>query len=154
MRGALRVRVASGRESILPSLVRVHLIDRDGVDRQHEIVSARWHGEHLLLALRGVDQREDAAALRGAAVSAPRSVFPPLQEDEFYWVDLIGCRVENRAGQVLGTVVDVDDHGAAPFVSVRAADGPEHLIPLVPAYLLGLDLQGRVLRVDWQTEWS
>ena len=38
-----------------------------------------------------------AQALAGARVFVPRASFPTPDEDEFYWVDLIGLAVVNRA---------------------------------------------------------
>mgnify|MGYP006203679581 CR=1 FL=1 len=40
-----------------------------------------------------------------------RSSFPTADENEFYWVDLIGLDVVNREGQPLGKVVDLLDTG-------------------------------------------
>ncbi|MEZ5649219.1 MAG: ribosome maturation factor RimM [Burkholderiaceae bacterium] len=156
VRGQLRVRVPSGRDSILPTLAAVSLVAADRVLHGVVVRAARWQGEHLLLSLDGIADRDAAAAWRGAAICARRSDFPPLAADEFYWIDLIGCTVVNRAGDILGRVEAVDEHGSAPFMMVRdAANGaPEHLIPLVDAYLLEIVLAERRVLVDWRADWS
>ncbi|MEZ5657750.1 MAG: ribosome maturation factor RimM [Burkholderiaceae bacterium] len=158
VRGVLRVRVPSGRDSILPSLTRVSLVAADRSPQVFDIAKCRWHGEHLLLTLSTLTDRDLAAGWRGAAVCARRADFPPAAKDEFYWIDLIGCEVVNRQGLNLGVVESVDEHGAAPFVTVRGqAEGEgaaSHLIPLVPAYVSEIDLAARILRVDWQPDWS
>jgi len=47
----------------------------------------------LVAQLMGVSGRDAAEALKGATVQISRSLFPPLADDEFYWVDLIGLSV-------------------------------------------------------------
>ena len=40
-----------------------------------------------------------------------------------YWADLVGLAVVNREGEVLGTVVAVQDYGAHPILQVKDGDG-------------------------------
>ena len=55
-----------------------------------------------LVQTKVVPDRNAAEALRGARVFVPRSSFPSVGEDEYYWVDLIGLAVVNREGVALG----------------------------------------------------
>ena len=48
--------------------------------------------------------REQAIALRNTKLYANRADFEELEEDEFYYVDLIGLRVESIDGKDLGKV--------------------------------------------------
>ena len=43
--------------------------------------------------------RRCAQALRGAFVLGDVAHLPPLAEGEHYWFELVGCRVESRAGR-------------------------------------------------------
>ena len=52
----------------------------------------------------GIDSRTEAETLKGFQIYIPRSSFPTPEEDEYYWVDLIGLSVHNREGVLLGTV--------------------------------------------------
>ena len=51
-----------------------------------------------------VTSREDAIALRNTKLYVPRAVLPPVEEDEFYHVDLIGLSLEALDGAPLGKV--------------------------------------------------
>ena len=62
-------------------------------------------GEDVVASLMGVADRSAAEALKGATVRIRRAHFPPLQDNEFYWIDLIGHAVDNLRGESLGQVV-------------------------------------------------
>jgi 16S rRNA processing protein RimM len=51
-----------------------------------------------------VPHREAALALRSTKLYVPRAVLPPEDEDEFYFVDLVGLPVEALDGAPLGKV--------------------------------------------------
>lgn len=118
------------------------------------IVAARMHSGRLVAQLAGIDDRSQAELLKGAPVWVSRSSFPPLKKGEFYWVDLLGLRVLNREGVMLGLVTEVTDHGAHPILCLDAGEGlEERLIPFVPAYVDSVDLAERVISVDWQADY-
>ncbi|WP_151636919.1 ribosome maturation factor RimM [Noviherbaspirillum aerium] len=124
--------------------------------RDVDMLQAKMHGEDVVAKLMGVPDRNAAEALKGATVQIRRSHFPPLEDDEFYWIDLIGLSVENLEGEVLGTVAGLMDNGAHPILQVAApaAAGQdqkpkEWLIPFVDQFVKTVDQAGRKVVVDW-----
>lgn len=133
------------------------------------IKAARPHGSHIVAQLEAVADRDQAEALKGMAVCAPRSAFPAPGEDEYYWVDLIGCAVHgdnNGAPALLGVVDEVVDNGAHAILKVRRQHLPpqgaqpealldakgrplEVLVPFVQAHVRAVDLAGRRIDTDW-----
>jgi len=61
---------------------------------------------------------EDADFLKGQLIYAKRSVFPELDNNEYYQSDLIGCRVENNKGKFIGMVSAVLDYGSSPLLEI------------------------------------
>ena len=119
------------------------------LDRWLTLERARRHSLTVVAKPTDCADRDSALALKGAEVSVRRSDFPPLRSGEVYWVDLLGCAVSNEAGQPLGTVRSVDDHGADPIMSTDAG----LLIPFVDAYVIDVaPEEGRII-VDWQPDW-
>lgn len=118
-----------------------------------EVCGVRRHSDVLLAKWRGVEAPEEADAVKGAIVAVPRSAFPPLPADEYYWVDLVGAEVVNLEGTRLGRVRAVRSNGVHDLIDV-AGSGGSHLIPLVPVYVDEVDLPKRLIRVDWQADWS
>jgi 16S rRNA processing protein RimM len=109
------------------------------------VTQSREQGDFVVAE---VPDRNAAEALRGARVFVARSSFPTAGDDEYYWVDLIGCAVFNREGVALGTVADLIDTGAHSVLRVVSGDD-ERLIPFVAAYIDSVDLAARLVAVDW-----
>ena len=127
------------------------------VPRVLAIRAARRHGDGLVAAASGVDDRDAAEALRNARVFVGRADFPVPAEGEFYWVDLIGLAVANRQGVALGTVAGLLETGAQSVLKVGPGNAGEaegeHLIPFVDAYVDEVDFAARRITVDWQADY-
>ena len=115
--------------------------------------SARCHADTVLADLEGLVDRESAARWRGALIGVARAALPDLREGEFYWADLIGFAVVNRAGDALGKVKGLLDTAAHAVLRVEGDDGGERLIPLVPAYLDAIERDAMRIEVDWQRDY-
>jgi 16S rRNA processing protein RimM len=119
------------------------------------VVQAREQGDAVVATAHELPDRNAAEALQGARIFVARSSFPTPDDDEFYWVDLIGLAVHNRAGLDLGTVVGLLETGPHCVLRLQPpqADGEERLIPFVAAYVDKVDLPGRLLTVDWDADY-
>src|SRR5574337_159775 len=112
----------------------------------------RMQGKAFVAAFSEVADRTAAEALEGLYVGAPREALPETAVDEYYWADLVGLRVENRAGADLGTVSGLLSTGVDDVLQVVDGEA-ERLIPFVAAYVDGVDLEAKLIRVDWQKDW-
>ena len=88
-------------------------------EREHEVERAERVQLGYLVALRGVEDRDQAAALRGQEVRVDRAELPALPSDEMYAIDLIGYEVSDPAGMVRGVVEDVEEAGAQDLLRLR-----------------------------------
>ena len=76
-----------------------------------------------------------------------RKDFPEAEENEYYWVDLIGCDVVNKEGQSIGQVKGMIDNGVHDILNVKRADGKEVLIPFVEDYLAEVNVEAKKIVV-------
>ena len=116
--------------------------------RRAEGLTGRATAKGLIVKIPGLSHREEAAALKGWRLVKPRSLLPPLPDDEVYQADLLGLAVSTLAGQDLGRVGNLMDAGAGLLLVVTDPAGLERLIPFQPALIADLDLEGRRLIVD------
>ena len=115
------------------------------------IAEAKRHTKGLLVRLPGCDDRDTAAGLAGTDIGVYRSQLPAPAADEYYWNDLIGLTVQTLDGRPLGTVDHLIETGANDVLVVRGER--EHLIPFVRGRVIdGVDLDTRVIRVDWDPD--
>lgn len=115
---------------------------------ESKIIECSPQTRGLKLKLQNIESRDQAELLRHAAVGLSRSEFPPAQEDENYWADLIGCAVLNREGQALGQVLAMQTNGEHDWMVL-----PQGLIPFVDQYIDEVDVSAKRIRVDWNPEW-
>ena len=116
--------------------------------------TAKMHGGDVVAQLVGMLGRDAAEALKGAAVSVPRSAFPQLPDNEYYWSDLIGLDVVNLQGEALGSVTDMMHNGAQSILRITPVPhgdekAPERLIPFVDQFVKTVDTAKRTITVDW-----
>ena len=82
----------------------------------------------LVVKLKGVDAREDAASLTGVELFARRDRLPEPSEDEFYYDDLVGLEAVTADGRPLGRVAAVENYGAGDILEVAPEAGGETLL--------------------------
>ncbi len=119
----------------------------------------REHSDALVATSPEIRDRNAAETLKGARIMVSRAMFPTPEADEYYWVDLIGLRVVNREAVVLGEVRELLSTGPQTVLVITppaegvAARATDPLVPFVSAYIDGVDLQAREIRVDWQPDY-
>ena len=152
LRGELRVLLLDGTDNNLNALSSVWLAREEGdpkaVEARVRAVGSGRRGE-ARLALEGIDGRDAAEALRGRLVQAGIDQLGPLAEGEYYQYELIGCRVEDGAGRVLGVVSEIWETGAPAVLVVVDEDAKrEHLIPAAREILREVDVAARRITID------
>lgn len=107
-----------------------------------------------VVQLEGVTDRTQAEALQGGKLLVLESDRPPLEEDEFHVLDLIGITVYDQATQaIVGTVVRLVPAGNDLLeVERTAAEGSDTppktvLIPFVKAIVPVVDLEQRRIEI-------
>lgn len=96
-----------------------------------------------------VKSREEAEALRGQRLHVPRGSLPAPPEDEFYIVDLLGCRAEALDGVLIGEIVAVWNFGAGDILEVKPPNGGPHTrISFTKEVVPVVDLPGRRVVID------
>ncbi len=136
------------------------------------VAASRRHGATIVMQLQGISDRDAAEAFKAHTVLASRQDFPTAQDDEYYWVDLIGCNIygEQPDGSpaLLGQVRDVMENGAHAILRVACAsfdesgrlawkkdnkDKPQEvLVPFVGAHVHTVDISGKRLDSNWPVD--
>ena len=124
-----------------------------------KVLQTRIHNDEILVRLSSIQSREDAEVAKGTLIKVSRSLFPELEEDEFYWVDLIGLQVINLNGELLGQIYDLMDNGVHQVLRVEvekegnSGKRKEILIPFVEKFVQNVDLDDKKVLVDWESDY-
>lgn len=127
------------------------MLESGGHHRQVEIAEGRRQGAAVVARIATIDDREQAAGLRGSRILVGRDCFPKAPAGAYYWTDLIGLEVCTPAGVSLGKVTGLLETGANDVLEVKGER--DRLIPFVIGhYVRSVSLeQGRMI-VDWDPE--
>ncbi|WP_348270391.1 ribosome maturation factor RimM [Microvirga sp. BSC39] len=99
----------------------------------------------LIAAVDGITTREAAEALNRVQLFVERDKLPPPdEEDEFLLADLIGLPVQNEAGEVIGTIIDVPNYGGGDLLEIAPAQrGPTAFLPFTKAFVPVVDIAAK-----------
>lgn len=155
----LRAPLPVGRQGALP------------LAKPYRVVSSRPHADTVVAQLEGLSDRTLAEALKAHTIWIPRSEFPAADDDEYYWVDLVGCHLfgeHEGESRLIGVVTAVTDNGAHAVLQVarhaQDAQGQltpvltdkgkimEVLVPFVAAHVHTVDLPRKRLESNWPVE--
>jgi 16S rRNA processing protein RimM len=117
----------------------------------YRVAEARVHSASVVARLEGIESREQALKLKGAAVEVERAALPEAGSGHYYLADLVGLEVWNAQDERLGTVKDWISNGAQDVMQVEGER--RYLIPWVAAIVKQVDLEAKRVVVDWQADW-
>ncbi len=145
VRGAVKVLSYSDDPTRLESVGRVVLSKGGQSPRGMRVLG--YKDRFLLLELEGIDDRDQAEALRGALVHVLKRDLPPLEKGELYVHELIGLVACTPDGEVLGKVIEVlSPPGHDLYVVER--DGKRVMIPAVEEVVREVDVHTGRMVVD------
>ncbi|MBJ6111583.1 16S rRNA processing protein RimM [Hymenobacter sp. BT523] len=104
-------------------------------------------GNRVLLKLRGIDRIEEAEPLRGSQLYLPLAELPELEDDQFYFHDVIGFTVVDETLGELGTVENFYELPQQDMLAMRY-QGQEVLIPVVDELVSHADHEKKQVHVN------
>jgi 16S rRNA processing protein RimM len=110
--------------------------------------SSQLHKSELLrVKFEDVDTESDADALIKSKVYLPLSFLPELKEDQFYFHDIIGFKVEDKNFGTVGIIKGINDSTAQALFEIDR-DGIEILIPMNDEFISKIDKANKTIFVE------
>lgn len=131
------------------------LIQRSGQWQFVELEDWKRHSQDLIIKVKGIDDRDAANLLTNCEIVVDSEQLPPLEGDDYYWKDLMGCQVVTTSGYELGKVIDMMETGSNDVMVVRAnlkdAFGmKERLVPFLHGQVIKkVDLAAKIIEAEW-----
>jgi 16S rRNA processing protein RimM len=114
--------------------------------KEYIVNRAKPHKNIILLSLKGVG-RDEAETLVDSELLIEKSNLPELEEDTYYWDDIIGLDVYTTDDEYLGRVDSIIATGSNDVYVVKH-NTREILIPALASVVLSIDLGQGVMRVN------
>jgi 16S rRNA processing protein RimM len=112
------------------------------------ISSLRQQKNIIVLTVNEITDRTAAESLVGASLMIPDGWALPLDTNEYFVRDIIGCTATEEDGAVLGEITEVFTTGANDVYVIKAESG-SFMVPAVKDVVRKVDIGGRrvVLRL-------
>lgn len=102
----------------------------------------------VLARIDGSVTRNQAETYKGTKLFIYKDQLPPLEEGEYYHEDLIGMKVLDEAGGVVGTVEALQNAGAGDFLEISPAEGSKPITAIFSDdSVIKIDLENRELHI-------
>ncbi|WP_400247192.1 ribosome maturation factor RimM [Niallia sp. JL1B1071] len=113
-----------------------------------KIKSHREHKNFNLLTFEGYDNVNDVEFMKGGLLKVPESFLGELAENEYYFHEIIGCKVVTVEGEELGEITEILTPGANDVWVVRGKDRNEILIPYIEEVVMKVDVQEKLVVIE------
>jgi 16S rRNA processing protein RimM len=134
--------------SIFKSGRKILLRNRHGEKENHIIKSGKLYKNIFRLALQGIENRNDAEKRIGMEVFIEKAGLPDLEEDEYYWFEIIGLDAFLEDGTRLGRVESIFQTGSNDvYVIKNSKNGRETLVPAIESVVMDIDLENKRMTV-------
>lgn len=101
----------------------------------------------LIVSCENITDRTQAEKLRGTELYLSRNTFPQLDEEEFYYVDLIGLTAIDETETKVGSVIAVQNYGAGVFLELQDSENNILTVPFSHDAVPQVDLPQKTLVV-------
>ena len=134
VKGLVKVEHFCDSPKVLSSAKKIYLKERDGSFTEKKVNSASVAGQFVLMAIEGIDSREEAIAYRGKIIYLHRDDIP-MTKGAMLIADMIGLAVYHaESGESLGEISDISDVAGRRIYTVKY-EGKEVLLPDVPEFI-------------------
>ena len=96
------------------------------------------NGNCAFVTLSGIADRNAAELLRGMAVEVAREDAPELPDGTYYIADVIGCKVVDEEGKILGEVTEIIP-ARTDIYEVKTPEGKRLTFPAVEGLIADVD---------------
>ena len=117
-----------------------------GRPEPYEILETIPQPPRLILRLKGIEKIEEVEPLIGKEILIKKEMLPELGEKEYYWMDILGMKVETEEGNRIGKVKEIFTTGANDVYVVEGKRG-EILLPAIEEVIQNIDLKRGVMKV-------
>lgn len=116
--------------------------------REVVVQSYRNHKNFLLIKFEGIDSVEEAEKLKNLQIKIDSDEVGELEENEFYFHQIIGCEVFDENDKNLGEIIDILTPGANDVWVIKGENGKEILIPYIEDVVKKIDITSKKVNIE------
>ncbi len=114
--------------------------------RRFSLSNPRLQGDVVIVAVKGIEDRNAAEKLKGLELSVEREDLPAAPSGEFYQIDLIGLLVFDERGNQVGELKGFQHFGAGDLLEIERPMGRTSFVPFADSMVPVIDIEdGRIV---------
>ncbi|KKI92582.1 16S rRNA processing protein RimM [Bacillus sp. SA1-12] len=120
-------------------------IFKEGSNDSIEVVieSHRVHKNFDLLTFEGMHSIQDVEHFKGSLLKVNEEQLTELDEGEFYFHEIIGCKVYSDEEEEIGTIREILATGANDVWVIKRKTGKDLLIPYIEEIVKDIDVENK-----------
>ncbi|KXZ14927.1 ribosome maturation factor RimM [Bacillus nakamurai] len=107
----------------------------------------RLHKQFHLLQFKERPSLNEVENLKNAIIKVPEEDLGELEEDEFYFHEIIGCEVVSEDGELIGTVREILTPGANDVWVVARKGKKDALIPYIASVVKDININEKKIKI-------
>ncbi|RKQ37462.1 ribosome maturation factor RimM [Oceanobacillus halophilus] len=148
IRGEVKVLRISDFEDRFQPGKKVCLVKDNGENIQLVIEGHRVHKGYDLLQFEGYNNINDVEDFKGHNLKISKDQLTELEENEFYYYEIIGCEVFTIDKQNIGEVKEILSPGANDVWVVKQKKGRDILIPYIKDVVKEVDIDNKKIIIE------
>lgn len=112
------------------------------------VTSHRTHKNFNLLTFEGYPNINDVEVFRGGVLKVPKTELASLEENEFYYHEIIGLTVYDQEGKEIGKIKEILSPGANDVWVIQRKGQKDALIPYIESVVKEIDLENQTVQAE------
>ena len=126
------------------------IINEGGSKKTFSIEDSRIQGKKIIVKLDGIEDRDSAEDLKNKEILVSRIDLPKLEENTFYWNDLLDLSVLDQKGKQIGKVDSLFETGSNDVLVIVNENKERLLVPFILEEVIKkVDLVKEFISIDW-----
>lgn len=148
IKGEAKLGFTKGKEKQIESLKQVFVL-KDDIFKELNVSSLRFHKHFAIVKFKEFNTVNEVEAYKGCDIYLSKEkVEENLEDNEYLINDLIGMNAYDTDGCCIGVVSAIGENLANDLLSIKDANGREHLIPFVKALVPVVDLENKKIVIN------
>lgn len=120
----------------------------NGVKTTVTVQTSRLHKKVYIISLKDFHNINEVEKFKGSLLKIEERYQNELDEEEFYYHEIIGCMAVTDEGEELGEIIEILAPGANDVWVIKRPKGKQLLIPVIDDVVLEVDVENKKVIVS------
>ena len=147
LKGEIKILLFNKSSRVLQENVPVTLKNDRGLSGDFRIEMIRYGSSKVIIKFFELSSIDDADTWRESIIWVQKELLPPVDDDEYYLLDLVGMSVFSDKNEFIGCIKNVLSYPANDVIVLDYKE-KEILIPAVDEFIKLIDFEKKCLTID------